>query len=348
MVDTEQVLTALFHAMAKAKNKSNVVLDKANNRIYTLSPRDVKNLTKLGVTTADMGGRKLEFSKGKILEHALPSKFAEGSAGSKKATSGKRTKLKGEKPARKRRTETEDLLMWIGAKYYPTYREYISEARTLGCCKRIGRVAYIVEAGKTRVFLAHDDGLVGDGFIFGYFTIARIEMIVKHSDDIPEHLQDRVIPVETQDASREVERDCGWRAEGGIYFVSETGSTTLKQIAEALNVDYQDIRGGFVEIDPPIDYAKTIDAKCRHFRGALRVNGNALLASQMRITPLSDGIKRAEQTEWTTVTDKMLQDSFKRRGQKKTARILTEFAIRTGFSRSKVIYHYNKLKRKAG
>lgn len=46
-------------------------------------------------------------------------------------------------------------LMWIGEKFYPSYKDFIKEANTQGISKRIAAVPRGLEIGKTWVALAH-------------------------------------------------------------------------------------------------------------------------------------------------------------------------------------------------
>jgi len=66
--------------------------------------------------------------------------------------------------------EGDDLLVWIGYHYYPTIGDFIEEATEHGVLKKVRSIPKGFEAGKTRVFLAHNEGFEGLGVIIGYCT----------------------------------------------------------------------------------------------------------------------------------------------------------------------------------
>ncbi|MEW6030084.1 MAG: hypothetical protein ACOYZ8_15965 [Chloroflexota bacterium] len=73
-----------------------------------------------------------------------------------------------------------DLVTWVGSETYPTVDDYIEEANSRGCCRRMPDLPEWVQPGATRVFLAHQ----GDqrpnssrGVLFGYYLLGRIQVI---------------------------------------------------------------------------------------------------------------------------------------------------------------------------
>lgn len=73
-----------------------------------------------------------------------------------------------------------DLVTWVGSGAYPTIEDYITEANSRGCCRRMPYLPGWVIPGKTRVFLVHqgDQPKNGDtGVLFGYYTLNRIQYV---------------------------------------------------------------------------------------------------------------------------------------------------------------------------
>jgi len=80
------------------------------------------------------------------------------------------------------------LLIWIGAKHYPTPADYMRESREMGLSRRIKSVPKDFVLGKTRVFLAHLHAVEGTDEetgkpvmkkgIFSSFVPSRIEYVV--------------------------------------------------------------------------------------------------------------------------------------------------------------------------
>ena len=233
------------------------------------------------------------------------------------------------------RTET-DLVMWVGTKHYPTVDDFIAEAQSRGCCKRVGKLPQIIELGRTRVFLAHDEGLIGEGFIFGYFVIARIEIIVEDSEALPEEYvttDQPLTPITLAEARKEPERGCGWRDDlGALYLVGDP-------------VD-------FVELKPVRVY-KAFIGTCKRFRGALQItNGASIIQASMKdctVVPSRSllNVKPDKKPKWNKQANKKLLKVVQSAlaSGKSLRRACTEFALSTGRSRDNVIRHYNKLRK---
>ena len=250
-----------------------------------------------------------------------------------------------ERPRKKKRDKVavQDYLMWVGAVHYPTVAAFRHEARYYGCSKRVGHMLDNVVPGKTRIFLAHDEGFVEQGFIFGYFTVKGIDIVVPDGKELPEGMIDASVPVSETHARAEAERGCGWRVLGGIYLVSETDPDTLKALAKDLGVKRSTVRGGLVLIDPPKDFSGH-----KHFRGAKKVDGAAILAKTKTRTPMSyEHPMPKKQPEWTPEDDRALMKAVKNRDEDAPrAQVFAAFAFKTGHAKTRVAYRYEKLRQK--
>lgn len=222
-----------------------------------------------------------------------------------------------------------DFLMWVGTTHYPTVDAYINEAKSLGCCKRIGHLPKDLVIGKSRIFLAHDDGLVGDGFVFGYYVVNMVEVVVLEDDGIPEDLVDRnVSPIMA--GGTEPERLCGTRNdEGAIYIVSyQTGADTI----------------GLVEFEPVRKLERFIK-DCPRFRGALRIKCGDKMIKTVNPSDFAEVPSRKPAVEppetWTEEEDAKLIERMQ--NGPSVFRIAQEIAFETGRKKSAVAYHYSKL-----
>lgn len=149
-----------------------------------------------------------------------------------------------------------DLIMFVGHSFYPTADDYIKEALNLGCAKRIPMLPKDIVPGKSRCFLAHDNGKKGEGFIFGFFVISGIEVILDGEE--AEKYRDRfrdlnVVPISRVQAAAEPRRLCGVRSYGASYLVSENDMDKVWEAAEPLGKKC-DIQGGLVVLLNPIPY----------------------------------------------------------------------------------------------
>lgn len=153
-----------------------------------------------------------------------------------------------------------DVIMWVGSKFYPTSDSYITEAMNLGCSKRLPKgLPSDIVPGKSRCFLAHDEGIKGQGAIFGFFVISGVEVILDDEEKIAqyqeEHAQLNVKPVSRREALAEPRRLCGHRVYGASYLVSEDDMDKVWEAAEPL-ADKCDIRGGLVVLLHRITYPR--------------------------------------------------------------------------------------------
>ena len=196
---------------------------------------------------------------------------------------------------REGRDVAEDMLMWIGVQHYFTVEDFVREARELGVCKRISNLPRKLVPGKTRLFLAHDEGYSGDAVIFGYVTIEEVEITVNSEDEIPEELRGKVRAVLPEERRKEEERGCGFRdSNGGLYVTAKTEE--------------------FVQLDPPVDYNATVNQYGKRFRGVKMINGDALLAEDAPTKELptirnerTDTIEIEQGSQWSPEEFKIIE-----------------------------------------
>ena len=166
-------------------------------------------------------------------------------------------------PARREGTEMEtenqaaDILMWVGTGFYPTKDSYIKEALTLGCAKRVPMLPSEIVPGKSRCFLAHDEGKKGHGFIFGFFVVSGVDIILDDEEKINKYQQEyenlNVRPISSAQARAEPRRLCGERTYGASYIVSENDMTKVFEAALPL-AEKADIQGAMVILLHPIPF----------------------------------------------------------------------------------------------
>ncbi len=152
-----------------------------------------------------------------------------------------------------------DILMWVGTQYYPTIQHYVDEAERLGVCKRVSRPPRDV----SRLFLAHDEGFIGEGVIFGYVSIERLEIVVEDGVQPPPGYT--AVPL--SQVQQEEARRCGYR--------EDAGATYLVARATPLQL-----------IDPGVEYEAmfpTAKKSRQRFRSWKRVDGDAILRCEARV-----------------------------------------------------------------
>ena len=221
-----------------------------------------------------------------------------------------------------------DYLQWVGSMHYPTVNDFIDESQNLGVCKRIGRLPRDLEPGKSRIFLAHDEGLVGDGFIFGYYVVSRIEYLARNESDIPEALREHVEWV--SDWYDEEFRGCGVRQEG-MYLSTEADPNNVSEF-----VIFEDPRS-----------LEAFDPGRTHCRGLLEIDygpeligtdnydGDAYESATM--IPPSQVLR----DELTLVEDDELVERMQNGAS--MSRVAQEIAFESGQKKSAVMYRYLKL-----
>lgn len=175
------------------------------------------------------------------------------------------------------KVEYPDILIWVGASYYPTPEDFIAEARKMGISRRIAAVPEALEIGATRLFLAHPNALPNPDYdpsydkktdpkgerkhtakpnlpgVFALTVIERVELIVGEDEKSKEkmkELEGQVHAVFERDVAMEPERGCGHRKVGGLYLVTDED---YNLILHSGAVNAINIRGGIGDIVPPIN-----------------------------------------------------------------------------------------------
>jgi hypothetical protein len=155
--------------------------------------------------------------------------------------------------------KSPDLVMWVGTEFYPTIDSFVVEAMNLGCSKRVPKLPEDAVPGKTRVFLAHDEGKTGHGVIFGFFVLSGIEIILDDPEKIAryqeKYTQLNVKAISSVAAHTEPRRLCGERAYGAAYLVSGQDAQKAFEAAEPLATK-ADVRGDIVVLLHPIPYPR--------------------------------------------------------------------------------------------
>lgn len=155
--------------------------------------------------------------------------------------------------------QAPDLIMWVGSGFYPTKDDYIREGLNLGCAKRIPMMPSEVVPGKSRCFLAHDEGKKGQGVIFGFFVISGVEVILDDEEKIAKYREEyeslNVTAVSSAQARKEPLRRCGQRSYGAAYLVSENNMEKVWEVAEPLSKK-ADITGSLVLLLQDIPYPR--------------------------------------------------------------------------------------------
>jgi len=152
-----------------------------------------------------------------------------------------------------------DIIMWVGKKFYPTADDYIKESFNLGCAKRVPMLPGEIVPGKSRCFLAHDEGKKGQGVIFGFFVISGVDVILDEEEKIRKYQEEyeglNVQPVSLAQARAEPRRLCGHRLYGASYIVSENDMSKVFEAALPL-AEKADIQGSMVVLLHPIPYPR--------------------------------------------------------------------------------------------
>ena len=155
--------------------------------------------------------------------------------------------------------QAPDIVMFVGTKFYPTADDFIKESLTLGCAKRIPMLPSEIVPGKSRCFLAHDEGKKGQGRIFGFFVISGVEVILDDEEKIEKYQEEygslNVRPISSAQAGAEPRRLCGQRTYGSSYIVSENDMDKVFEAALPL-AEKADIQGSMVVLLHPIPYPR--------------------------------------------------------------------------------------------
>ena len=223
--------------------------------------------------------------------------------------------------AKEKEPKAQDFLQWVGAMFYPTVDDFIDEAKTQGICKRIGTLPNNLEVGRSRIFLAHDEGLNGDSFVFGYYVPSKIEYLTHNEKDIPDRLQDRVEWVSNW--SGEEYRGCGHREEG-MYL---SGNPRKVQLP-----------GKFVFFKYPRKL-ECFDPERGHFRGLLQIDYGSKIVRPLKsqtMVPPSKIDRELREVDNNELYDRM-------QAGPSVSRVAQEIAFETGAKKSSILYRYNQL-----
>lgn len=112
-----------------------------------------------------------------------------------------------------------DILMWVGAKYYPHIVDFVEEAQLKGVCKRVPAVPDITP-GESRCYLLHRDGGRRPR-CFGYFVINEVAVLV--TPETSAALAEKyglTRGMKERSDFPEGPRGCGEMVTGGCYIVS--------------------------------------------------------------------------------------------------------------------------------
>lgn len=244
----------------------------------------------------------------------------------------------------------QDYLLWVGWGSYPTIKSFIAEANNMGVSRRISKIPKDLVLGKSKIFLAHDEGETNDAVIFGYFIPTSIEMIVFDSTTINGlGLKKDITPVTLEKASAENERGCGRRMDvDSIYLVSHASEEMIKLIADSdIKKDLQ-FTGSIMVLTPPKDYNRIIDKNGQRFRGIKKVDGEKILRGKTKMTPSlrhkvsrDQKMRRKKGDKWSDEEMELLR---KLTSEMRPRRAFREMMKITGRSLSTMEWHYRKIR----
>ena len=223
----------------------------------------------------------------------------------------------------------QDYLLWVGWTSYPTIKEFVKEANELGVSRRISKIPVGMVLGKTRVFLAHDEGETGDAVILGYYVPTKIELIVfDQTTEVEPKLKKIVTPVTLDEASVEPLRGCGRREDvDALYLISD----------------------GVVTFDKPRDYNDIIREDARRFRGIKKIDGETVMTGITKKEPsIRHRVKKADQMPkrrgdpWNQEEIDLLRDLTSKMRPRRAFRELHKI---TGRSILGMDYQYRKIRK---
>ena len=197
-----------------------------------------------------------------------------------------------------------DLLMWIGYNSFPSIEAFVDEYKEDEVYKRVGRIPKEFEPGKTRIFLAHDEGVEGNAVIIGYFIADHIKLLMHRQNMTKAKLKDPNIKVTSieEELLSKAQRGNNYRdEEGAMYLCSKPGDFHL----------FEQFR----------DYNKIIEAKGMRFRSFMKVDGEAIITSEFTKpapskagTPPSIVSEAKPESDWTEVEYQTLVDLVSKLG----------------------------------
>jgi len=224
--------------------------------------------------------------------------------------------------------KVQDYLLWVGWGSYPTIKSFISEAKEMGVSRRISKIPRDLVLGKSKVFLAHDEGETHDAVIFGYFMPTSIEQII--FDETTNSIQDGVVAVTVDQAAQEAERGCGIREDvGSLYLIS----------------------GDINVVKPYRDYNHIISESGQRFRGIKKVDGQKILTGKIKKAPsirykinTDQKMARKKGDPWTKEEMDLLR---KLTSEMRPRRAFREMMKITGRSMPTMEWHYRKIREEA-
>lgn len=234
----------------------------------------------------------------------------------------------------------QDYLMWIGSEFYPTVDVYIAEARKQGCCKRIGKAPTQLVPGLSRVFLAHDDGLVGDGFVFGFYVVEQIQVLIQYLEDLSGGVRDNVTPVLIEDMNED-DRLCGERNQVGSFYL--VGAKVLDPTQPSDLVVFDSFRR-----------LNRFDYGRKRFRGALRIDYGDSLTFATESEDLMQAPSRSAKStktwapgaiynEWNIQQD--IELAMRMDAGESYSRVAREMSLETGRPKEQILYRYGRIRK---
>jgi hypothetical protein len=156
-------------------------------------------------------------------------------------------------------TKLADYLMWVGNQYYRTTEGFIAEAESLGCCKRLGTIPGDLVLNESRIFLCHDEGVKGQGKVFGFFVATSVDLILADPEKIKKYESLKgelgIHAVPAGEAALEPERGCGHRLIGAVYVVSNPEEwEKLFEMTKPIT-DKVEVKGGIVVFKNYLPYS---------------------------------------------------------------------------------------------
>ena len=170
-----------------------------------------------------------------------------------------------------------DYGMWVGREFYPSRKDYISEAVQMGCCKKVPGIPENILLGKSRIFLAHKEAGKGmKAVVFGYFILDGIIACTKLQEMIETVKKSltgqKTYPVTALTATERASippRGCGDIDPVSYYFVgpadisvqrgfrkSLTGSPVKMVLTSPIPIDYLDRFRGLMRATKLFEFAR--------------------------------------------------------------------------------------------
>ena len=152
-----------------------------------------------------------------------------------------------------------DTMIWVGKRFYseilcnenppspPTFLYppkdrwpqncFVHEAELRGCCRKVPGIPSWITPGKSRIFLAHQNGWKKPcGALFGYYVLNRIEIVTPRRKFTP----GKKVYVPRKISKFEALRSCGMRPNKesdtwAVYFVDALAADIIDEFVRRLN-----------------------------------------------------------------------------------------------------------------